>query len=193
MLEETSQEFRTNFLLAITKQMIIQSTPSDVWKLQAELEEEQPELLINKEPFKKSILHKRLTLPIQRPPLTISSKPLPPRLQYIQPAPSQTPIELDLGKINSLIQDPAVQSIECNGSGTEITVKTPSPKKTKIILNKEEINNIINKFSQAAKIPLEEGVFKVAIGKLVLTAIVSGVVGSKFIIKKMKYNWRTQR
>jgi hypothetical protein len=60
-------------------------------------------------------------------------------------------------------------------------------KKTGIVLSKDEIDEIINKFSEASKIPLGEGVFRVAVGKLVFSAIVSDVVSSKFIIKKLLY------
>ena len=44
----------------------------------------------------------------------------------------------------------------------------------------------MKRFSEAAKIPVHEGIFKVAIGKLVLSSIVSQIVGTKFIIKKMQ-------
>jgi len=61
-------------------------------------------------------------------------------------------------------------------------------KRTNIILNKEEIDQIIKKFSETAKIPLYEGIFRVVVGKLILSAIISDVIGSKFIIKKMMYS-----
>ena len=53
------------------------------------------------------------------------------------------------------------------------------------ILSKEEINEIIIKFSQASKIPTHEGVFRVAVGKFIFSAIISDVISSKFIIQKM--------
>ena len=61
-------------------------------------------------------------------------------------------------------------------------------KRTNIILSKEDISDVIKKFSETTKIPLQEGIFRVAIGKLILSAIISEVIGSKFIIKKMMYS-----
>ena len=58
-------------------------------------------------------------------------------------------------------------------------------KKTGTVLSKEEIDEVIKTFSEAAKIPISEGIFKVVFGKLILSAILSDVIGSKFIIKKM--------
>ena len=60
-------------------------------------------------------------------------------------------------------------------------------KKTNIILSREEVDQIIKKFSETTKIPIQEGIFKVVVGKLILSAIISEVIGSKFIIKKMMY------
>jgi hypothetical protein len=58
--------------------------------------------------------------------------------------------------------------------------------KTEIKLNKKEIDDVINKFSELTKIPVSEGIYKVVFGKLILLAVISDVVGSKFLIKKMK-------
>jgi hypothetical protein len=60
-------------------------------------------------------------------------------------------------------------------------------KPTSIVLGKEEINSIIKTFSDIAKIPLHEGVYRVVAGRLILSAIISDVIGSKFMIKKMLY------
>ncbi len=115
--------------------------------------------------------------------LNTHSRMLPPRLQKIMPIPSDK--QIDLGKLNVLIKDPKVRYIECYGAGKNINVRIPDTKPTNIILDNNEINGIIEKFSQSTKIPIQEGVFKVAVGRLVFSAIISEVVGSKFIIKKL--------
>ena len=93
---------------------------------------------------------------------------------------------IDLGKLHPLIRDPLVKVIECNGPDEKIIViGAMGRKNTKIILTKEEINNTINKFSEAAKIPVHEGVFKVVFGTLIFSAMISEVVSSKFLIRKM--------
>ena len=91
-----------------------------------------------------------------------------------------------MGKLNPLIKDRVVRNIACNGPDKNIMVKGMMGRKiTNIILSEEEINQTIKKFSEIAKIPVYEGIFKVAVGRLILSAIISKVVGSKFIIKKM--------
>ena len=117
-------------------------------------------------------------------PLKIPESRLPETVQYLRPIPTSRAI--DLGKLNPLIRDSLVKVIECNGPNQKIIVMGRMGRKnTKIILTKEEIDNTINKFSEAAKIPVQEGVFKVVLGTLIFSAIVSEVVSSKFLIRKM--------
>ncbi|MFH1787569.1 MAG: hypothetical protein ABH811_02155 [archaeon] len=122
--------------------------------------------------------------------LRIPEPKFPPRLQYLKPIPVK--VDLDLGKLNVLVKDPMVRIIECNGPDENIIVESNlGIKKTSIILNEEEIDEIINKFSEAAKIPVSEGVFRVVFGEFVFLAVISGVVSSKFVIRKMRYNSRS--
>lgn len=109
------------------------------------------------------------------------------RFAYLQPRPTER--EVDLGKLSSLGKDPMIDIIECFGPGKEIVVRGPGGrKKTGIILSSDEVDEVIQNFSDAAMIPLHEGVFKVAYGHYIFSAIVSELVSSKFIIRKMKYN-----
>ena len=118
---------------------------------------------------------------------SIQEPNLPPNLQYIQPFPTDT--EIDIGKLNPLVRDPAVKIIECNGPDENIIVRgTMGVKPTDIVLTNSEVNDIIEKFSSASKIPVHEGVFNVAVGKLVLTAIVSEIINSRFVIKKILFS-----
>jgi len=124
--------------------------------------------------------------PRKRPyrPLFIPEAPLPQDLQYIQPYPTNIPV--NLGKLEPLALDPNVRTIECNGPDEPIIVKgNMGTRPTAIILNSTDINNILQSFSEASKIPLNEGIFKIAAGRYLLSAIISDVVGSKFIIRKM--------
>ena len=118
------------------------------------------------------------------PVLIIPETQLPITVRDVKPIPSYK--EIDLRKINSLVRDPLVKIIECNGPDEKIVVMGQMGRKnTTIILNKEEIEDVIKKFSEATKIPISEGIYKVVIGKLILSAMVSEVIGSKFIITKM--------
>ena len=50
----------------------------------------------------------------------------------------------------------------------------------------KKIDEVINRFSNLAKIPKSEGLFKVAVGILLLTATISESVSSRFVIEKIK-------
>ncbi len=123
---------------------------------------------------------------IAKPPvLRIPEIKLPANLRYLKPIPEEKLI--NLGKLNPLIQDPQIKEIHCEGPGRYIKVVKFGGKvsQTTIILTKEEIDSILKTFSKESKIPLQEGIFKVAVGKLTISAIVSQTIGSKFIIKKI--------
>jgi len=105
------------------------------------------------------------------------------RLKYIKPRPTSQYI--DLGKLNSLISPPVVRQIDCNGADTEIIVREGRVKNTRMTLSENEINLIINSFSVASRIPVDEGVFRAAAGKVEIVAMISESVGSKFIIRKI--------
>lgn len=117
----------------------------------------------------------------------ISPPQLPPHLQYLKPIPRD--VEINTGKLNQLMKDPNVKIIECTGDGEQIKVSgTMGDKDTSIILNESEINNIIENFARAAKIPIEEGITRMVVGKFMFYSIVSKIIGNKFIIQKMNYN-----
>lgn len=124
--------------------------------------------------------------PIQKQPATlrVPEPRLPPEFQHLRPTPTKQ--EIDLGKLNPLIQDPAVKTIECEAPDEKIIVTGNMGRKpTNITLTEDEINDVIDKFSEASKIPVNAGVFKVVVGNLILSAIVSEVTNSKFIIRKI--------
>lgn len=108
------------------------------------------------------------SIPIVEPDLT---KPLP--------------SGFDLGKVNMILKDPGVSMIECPGPGKLFLVRSMGKiKNTKITLNEQEIRQVIEKFSEQARIPLATGIFKAAVGNLIITAILSEFAGSRFIITK---------
>jgi len=200
-LGKTKDEFRKYFLLLFTKELIRHSKEEffdlehTIKRKEHYIKKQKPihkptdsfTKKVNQE-FKKT---KEITPPqiFQRKfPIKkrffIPEQPLPPRLQYIKPYPTKS--KINLGKIEPLAQNQNINIIECNGPEEKIIVKGRAGTKiTNIFLNKEEINQILSNFSEASKIPLSEGIFKMAVGKYIVSAIVSDVIGSKFIIKKM--------
>jgi len=139
--------------------------------------------------------------PIQRPPKNIFAKKIPPAIRipqtiripepalpetvsYLKPIPTSE--QIDLGKLNALRRDPLVKVIECSTFEENVfVVGIMGRKKTPIKLNKEEKEDILKKFSQTAKIPLTEGLFKAAVGNLVISAVISEIAGIQFVIRKI--------
>jgi hypothetical protein len=118
------------------------------------------------------------------PILRIPEPELPETVRYLRPQPSAE--QIDLGKLNILIRDPLVKVVECNGTEENIIVMgIMGRKKTPIILSKEEIEQVLLAFSEAAKIPVNEGLFKAAVGSSVISAVISDIVGIKFVIRKI--------
>jgi len=88
-------------------------------------------------------------------------------------------------KIEVLLNDMTVQSIECPGPGKNLIVKRYNQTNiTKFTLNPQDITDIINEFSKQARIPVMGGILKAAIGNIIISAIISEFVGSRFIITK---------
>jgi len=91
----------------------------------------------------------------------------------------------EYGKITPLLHDPSISSIECQGEGKQIMVIRMGQRQiTKIILTKKEIDEILNKVSDSVNIPLLEGVFRAAVDNFSINAVISDIIGSRFVIKK---------
>jgi type IV secretory pathway ATPase VirB11/archaellum biosynthesis ATPase len=96
-------------------------------------------------------------------------------------------IEIDLGKLNPLLKDKGVRIIDGSPDEKVRIMGSMGTRITDIFLTKEDIDRIIGKFSEMSKIPTNEGIYRVVVGNLILSAIISEVVGSRFVIKKMNY------
>jgi len=189
-------------ILKQEKQIIVQEK-----KIPAIVKKEEPNL-VKKEWFQEKKEDEKTLLPRKEkefPDMQIYRKPIeylpkkdqfrelkivipetrfPSHIQYIKPVPINK--EIDLGKLNPLVNDKFVKIIECYGPNENLFIKgSMGVKKTGITLTDEEIKNIINKFSEETRIPANEGIFKVASGRLMFSAIISETIGSKFIISKM--------
>lgn len=130
----------------------------------------------------KTILPQKITAQ-QIPPLT--QIPIPATIANIFPGAYPIPQNFSLNKLDMFISDTRIASIECQGPDKPVLIRslgmiTP----TKLNLTEEEIHAIVKTFADAARIPLIGGVFKAAVGNLIMTAVLSEFVGSRFIINK---------
>jgi hypothetical protein len=117
--------------------------------------------------------------------LFIPEPRLPKHLEYLKPIPINEVSGIDLEKLNPLVKDRAVKIIEGTPNANVIVMGNMGTKPTRITLTKEEIDNIIKKFSDKSKIPVTEGIYRVVVENLILSAIVSEAIGSRFVIKKI--------
>jgi len=100
-------------------------------------------------------------------------------------APQGVGLSQEYGKITPLLNDPSVSTIECAGVGKELTIIRAGQKQmTKISLSAGEIKEILQKVSDAVHIPLLEGVFRAAVDNFSINAVISEMIGSRFVIKK---------
>ncbi len=207
-MKETTKEFKIFFLKEFTRQLIKSSNSAPFFELKKIVDEEEKnkeeEIIQRKEEIKeiikeksdnKKIIQSDLKLKINpkrplpifqgRKVLRIPQPKLPSNLSYLRP--TATALTIDLGKLNPFIKDFNVKEIECNGPDEKLIVRgLMGEKSTAVTLSKEEINEIIDKISKEEKIPADEGIFRVVVGNLNFSAIISEVVGTKFLIKKIR-------
>jgi len=107
-------------------------------------------------------------------------------LREIKPEAKPRPKGFALGKIESLLRDKEIQLIECPGPNKNLLVKKHNKiNTTRITLDQAEITDILHSFAKEAQIPVVGGILKAAVGDLVVSAVISEFVGSRFIINKL--------
>ncbi len=108
--------------------------------------------------------------------------------QPVQPFSIQTPEKIiiqALLKLNPLLADVSIQTVECPGPGKPVLVyKYGVIQTTNLILTSDEINKIMAEISEKTRIPLISGIFKAAWDNYIVTAVRSEFVGTRFVIQK---------
>ena len=100
-------------------------------------------------------------------------------------APGQGVISEGYGKIAPLLDDPSISTIECEGANKPIMIlRAAQRQKTRVVLTKEEIHEILEKVADETHIPLLEGVFRAVVSGFSINAVISEMIGSRFVIKK---------
>lgn len=139
---------------------------------------------------------------IQRPapPMKVPQRVMSPRRMVPQQVPARTFVPRaeshlpqtivgspqEYGRITPLLNDPSVFSIECPGAKKPVMILRGGQRQiTRIELSDKEIKEILDKISDEVHIPLLEGVFRATLEKFSINAVISEMIGSRFIIKKM--------
>ncbi len=122
-----------------------------------------------------------------RPQQAMIKKSLPLQKNSGRP-PSGIPQKLTikaLAKLEPLLEDATIQTIECPGPGKSVLVyKSGVIQATSLVLTNDEINKIMQEISEKTKIPIISGIFKAAYDNLIATAVMSEFIGTRFMIQK---------
>ena len=123
---------------------------------------------------------------VQRPHIKLAPKFIPQnQISPQSPIVGGTEIKGDYGKITNFLRERTISSIECPGPGKPIIIiKMGQRQITNVTLSPEEIRKILDEAAAEAHIPLLEGVFRAAVEGFTISAVISEIIGSKFIIKK---------
>jgi len=105
-----------------------------------------------------------------------------------QPQPSIRFSSVDeiIEAIKRLFNDSRVVLVECPGTDQFLLVRTTSRVMlTRIKLTEAEIQGVVDKFSKNTKIPIINGLLNATEDNLNMSAIISDIAGSRFLIKKV--------
>lgn len=176
-------DIREVFLQGFVRKLAMNSYTPEKAIPKREIKKIPPQAQFHKSMMRKpalSAFHPSPFQPSQRaPPVVQAQRPvLPARGVVHEP--------VNLGKLTNLLLDPSVLSVECPGPSKNVLVnRSGAIQATGLVLTKDEINAIINEISIKTRIPTVPGLFKVAFHDLVITAVISEFVGTRFLLKKI--------
>jgi len=117
---------------------------------------------------------------VQVQPMPMQRAPMP--IQQMQPTGTQ--IE-GLQKLNSLLANYSIKTIECPGPDKPLIINRAGfTETTNIILTKEEIDKTMEEISARTRIPILPGVFKAAFDSYIISAVISEFVGTRFFLQR---------
>jgi len=103
----------------------------------------------------------------------------------LPPKGGQIALTQDYGKIMPLLNDATISTMDCPGPDKPIFVVRMGQREiTKISLNVLEIKELLEKLADVAHVPLMEGVFRISVDGMTINAVISEMLGTKFVIKK---------
>ena len=188
----SSQSIRTIFLEEFVKRLIICSLPkapkiakTDTLFEKLDKTSAAPPALELKKKIEEKPLEKIEFKVLEEKPLEkkmlVTQKILAP---ITQKAPERAPVPI-MEKLNPILADPTVQAINCPGPDKNITITRRGMVQTiAMAFTAEDITLFLKDISEKTKIPLLPGLFKVVFQNMIITAVISEFVGSKFIIEK---------
>ena len=125
-------------------------------------------------------------LPYKIPQILLHQRPQAPKVYLAPPTESWLVNMKSLARIQPLLTDQTITTVECPGPGMPIMIARGTyVQSTPVHFKAEEIKEIIKEVSARTKIPLNtSGVFTASIGDIIITAVLSEFVGTRFVIQK---------
>jgi len=140
---------------------------------------------IPKLPSTKPIIPQAKPIIPQAKPIIPQAKPIIPQAKPIITPTPQTPKVTIMDRLNRIFSDPGVQVLNCPGPDKNITITRSGMMQTSpFSFNEKEIKEFMNELSEKTRIPLIPGIIKVIFQNLIITAVVSEFVGTKFIAER---------
>ena len=131
------------------------------------------------------IVQRPRVLPRRMPPARAPAPVVLPQMLQVPKVSQGVILSQDYGKLTPLLNDPSISTIECSGANKPLMIIRAGQKQgTRISLSAEEIKEILQKVSDVVHIPLLEGVFRAAADNFSINAVISEMIGSRFVIKK---------
>jgi len=191
------RDLRGSFLSNFVRALVLNSyTPpkeeakKEVEKIKEEKMLPSPKIAIEipEQMLPRVMMPKRRPLP-RIPNRMFAPRPLRPELPPLPTPPGKKQLStsgaINLGKVTQLLIDPSVLSVECPGPNKNLIVNRSGVIQTApTILTKEEVDALMNEVSDKTRIPIIPGLFKAAFQDLLMTAVISDFVGTRFMIHK---------
>jgi len=93
--------------------------------------------------------------------------------------------KFDLGKLNPLIADDVITTIQCDGANLPLKIiRERRTEEISLVLGEDEIRSVIRAFSAASGQPVTEPIFTAQANDLQISAQISVFQGTRFVIRK---------
>lgn len=123
----------------------------------------------------------------QKPKLIIPQIPAKSIVQAVPVMPNvpATPTIPVLDRITKIFMDPSVQVLNCPGSDKKILIaRMGLVQATQISFSEQEIKELMAELSTRTRIPFKSGLVKLIYQNLIITAVISEFVGTKFVVER---------
>lgn len=147
------------------------------------VQSETPRLLIA--PKRIPLSQVPLAIPVREINLSSQGLPVPQSMFPVEPTLTYSIKQITLEKVKNILLDPGVFSVECPGPSKPLVITAGGiTRNTNIILTEEEISSFMQDIAKKTRIPLLVGLYKAIFGNLLIIAVISEFVGTRFLVQK---------